>query len=109
MTLDPFATLSLEPRAPRCFAPVVQGLIEEANVGVTEYQRHQLFTWLEEQMGQERATTMMDMLPATGFADLATKQDLAALESRITTKVVGWILASQATTMAVVSVLVSIR
>lgn len=96
-------------------------------MGVTEYERHRLFTWFEEQMGEERASTLMDMLPTTGFGDLATKHDLGivkhdlthelgivkhdlvAMESRITTKVIGWILASQAVTLSVIGTLISVR
>ena len=89
-------------------------------MGVTEYERHRLFTWFEEQMGQERASTLMDMLPTTGFGDLVTRhdlrdvetsirQDLVALESRLTARFVGWLLASQAVTISVVGVLTSLR
>ena len=95
-------------------------------MGVTEYERHRLFTWFEEQMGEERASTLMDMLPPTGFGDLATKhdlgilrqelgamesvlkQDLVAMEARLTTKVIGWILASQAVTLSVIGTLISV-
>ena len=57
-------------------------------MAVTERQRHQLFNWFEEQMGQERAATMIELMPPTGFAELATKQDLAELEA-------GWSLTKQ--------------
>jgi hypothetical protein len=50
---------------------------------VTEYERHQLFTWFEEHMGPERAATMMSLVPPVGWADLATKHDLAELETRL--------------------------
>lgn len=43
---------------------------------VSEFQRHEVFKWLEEQMGPERAATMMDLLPPVGWGDLATKRDL---------------------------------
>ena len=46
-------------------------------MAVTERQRHELFKWFEEQMGEERASTMIELMPPTGFAELATKQDLA--------------------------------
>jgi len=52
-------------------------------MSVTEQQRHQLFTWLEETMGSDRAATMMSLLPPVGWADVATKHDLAQLESRL--------------------------
>jgi len=52
-------------------------------VPVTEYERHQLFTWFEEHMGSDRAATIMSLLPPVGWADIATKHDLAELEGRL--------------------------
>jgi hypothetical protein len=52
-------------------------------MGVTEQQRHALLTWFEEQMGPERAATMMDLMPPTGAAELATKRDLTDLDARL--------------------------
>ena len=52
-------------------------------MAVTERQRHELFKWFEEQMGEERASTMIELMPPTGFAELATKQDLAEFEARL--------------------------
>jgi hypothetical protein len=46
-------------------------------VAVSEHSRHQLYRHLEETMGQERANTLMELLPGVGWADVATKQDLA--------------------------------
>jgi hypothetical protein len=45
-------------------------------MSVSEHERHQLFTWFEEQMGAERAATMMSLLPPTGWGDVATRRDL---------------------------------
>ena len=45
-------------------------------MSITEYQRHQLFTWFEEHMGKERATTMMNLVPPVGWGDVATAGDL---------------------------------
>ncbi len=45
-------------------------------MSVSEYQRHEVFKWLEEQMGPERAAIMMDLLPPVGWGDVATKRDL---------------------------------
>ena len=79
-------------------------------MAVTEQQRHQLFVWFEERMGQERATTMMELMPPTGFAELATKQGLAQLESSLTRSFVTWLLASQATVVTVmVGMLIALR
>jgi hypothetical protein len=69
-------------------------------MAVTERQRHELFKWFEEQMGEERASTMIELMPPTGFAELATKQDLAELEVSLTKSVITWLLASQATVVA---------
>ena len=73
-------------------------------MAVTERRRHELFKWFEEQMGEERASTMIELMPPTGFAELATKQDLAELEARLvgslTRSFITWLLASQATVVA---------
>ena len=94
---------------------------------INEYERHQLFVWFEEHMGQERAATMVNMLPPAGFTDVATKHDLTAvrrdieslaaatkrdlaeLETRLTRHFVTWMLTSQAVMIAVVGLLVGLR
>jgi hypothetical protein len=38
-------------------------------------------------MGADRAATMMSLLPPVGWADIATKHDLAELESRLTVRI----------------------
>jgi len=48
-------------------------------VAITEKSRHELRKYLEESMGEERAMTLMDHLPPVGWADVATRQDLAHL------------------------------
>ena len=45
-------------------------------MAITEQQRHQLFQQLEELLGSEEATTLMEHLPPVGWADVATKSDL---------------------------------
>ena len=50
---------------------------------VTEYERHQVFTWFEDHMGPERAATMMNLVPPVGRAEIATKHDIAELEGRL--------------------------
>lgn len=45
---------------------------------VSEFQRHEVFKWLEEKMGPERAQIMMDLLPPVGWGDIVTKRDLYA-------------------------------
>jgi hypothetical protein len=52
-------------------------------MAVDERARHQLFVKLEELLGPEEATTLMETLPPLGYAGLATKQDLVALEHKL--------------------------
>lgn len=87
---------------------------------VTEYERHQLLAWFEEQMGPERAATMMNFIPPVGWFELASKHDLlelegrldgqlARLESSLMRSFTTWLLASQATVIAAVGILISLR
>jgi hypothetical protein len=46
-------------------------------VAITEQSRYELHQVLEEIMGKERATTLMEHLPPVGWADVATKTDIA--------------------------------
>ena len=48
-----------------------------------ERSRHQLYLRLEAVLGPEAATTLMEHLPPIGWADVAMKRDLDALEQRI--------------------------
>ena len=50
---------------------------------VDERSRHQLYRRLEEVLGPEAATTLIEHLPPVGWADVATRHDLASLEQRI--------------------------
>lgn len=45
-------------------------------MAITEGNRHQLYRRLEEVLGPEEATTLMEHLPPVGWADVATKTDL---------------------------------
>jgi len=45
-------------------------------MAVTEDRRHELYKGLEEVMDTQRATTLMELLPPVGWADVATKHDL---------------------------------
>ena len=50
---------------------------------ITERTRHDLHLRLDSVLGAEEATTLMEHLPPVGWADVATKTDLAQLEERI--------------------------
>ncbi|HEY3239589.1 MAG TPA: hypothetical protein VGL92_08500 [Acidimicrobiia bacterium] len=52
-------------------------------MALDERARHELFLRLEEMLGPESAETLMEMMPAVGWADVATKRDLDGLEQRI--------------------------
>ncbi len=103
-------------------------------MSVTEFERHQLYSWFEEHMGEDRATTMMNLLPPTGWGDVATRRDLHLLEAGLDAKIdtlearldakiearlgefrsemmrtLGtWLFASQAAVIAVVTLLVTL-
>lgn len=53
---------------------------------IDERTRHDLFLRLEEVLGPQEATTLMEHLPPVGWADVATKQDLERLELRFDAK-----------------------
>lgn len=50
-------------------------------MAVTEFQRHQIFQWFEEAMGQERAAIIMELLPPVGWGDIATRGDIAIVRA----------------------------
>ena len=50
---------------------------------IDERDRHELFIAAEQALGRHQSETLMEMLPPVGWADVATKQDLAHLEERI--------------------------
>ena len=53
-------------------------------MGIDERSRHDLFSRLEEVLGQECATVLMEHLPPVGWADVARRSDVEALA--VTTK-----------------------
>jgi hypothetical protein len=55
-------------------------------MAINERSRHELFARLEEILGKEHATVLMEHLPPVGWADVATKHDLDQLERRLTTR-----------------------
>jgi hypothetical protein len=52
-------------------------------MALDERARHELFLRLEQVLGPEPAESLMEMMPPVGWADVATKRDLDALEQRI--------------------------
>ncbi len=48
-------------------------------MAISEESRYHLYQRLEEVLGVEEATTLMEHLPPVGWADVATKRDLDAL------------------------------
>lgn len=48
-------------------------------MSLTEESRYELYQGLRESLGSERASTLMDLLPPVGWADVATKRDLDQL------------------------------
>lgn len=58
-------------------------------MAVDERRRKALYDALEERIGREEATTLMELLPPVGWADVATKEDLRQLELRINARMDG--------------------
>ena len=52
-------------------------------MAISESDRHELYQTLERVLGKEASDAMMSLLPPVGWADVATKRDLEALEARI--------------------------
>lgn len=52
-------------------------------MAIDERSRHALYLGLVRLLGEEDATTLMEHLPPVGWADVATRHDLAALEQRL--------------------------
>jgi hypothetical protein len=52
-------------------------------MSIDEGRRHALHERLADVLEPEHATTLMELLPPVGWADVATKQDLAGLEQRM--------------------------
>jgi len=50
-------------------------------MAISEQSRHELYQRLEEALGTAAASTLMEHLPPVGWADVATKHDLASSSS----------------------------
>ena len=55
-------------------------------MAITEEVRHRVYEAIRASHGDEVANGLMEMLPPVGWADVATKQDLAALREQVATK-----------------------
>jgi hypothetical protein len=58
-------------------------------VNVDEEARHELYRAAQHALGRTQANTLMTLLPPTGWADVATKDDLHQLEARLDTRMDG--------------------
>jgi len=56
-------------------------------MALSDQQRHGLHGRLEEVLGREHAAALMTQIPPTGWADMATKQDLALLGERLDARI----------------------
>ena len=54
---------------------------------INEHSRHELYGKLEQVLGDQAATTLMEHLPPVSRADVATKQDFRELEQRVDMKI----------------------
>lgn len=55
-------------------------------MALEEQSRNRMYNRLEEVLGADEARSLMSLLPPVGWADVATKHDLAQLEGRIDAK-----------------------
>jgi hypothetical protein len=51
-------------------------------MAITEKQRHDLYSDLEATLGPDSASVLMEHLPPVGWADVATRRDLDAIDHR---------------------------
>lgn len=52
-------------------------------MALSEQARHQMYSRLEAVLGADEAATLMEHLPPVGWADVATKRDLAVLGTEL--------------------------
>ncbi len=52
-------------------------------MSIDEQSRHQLFERLDAVLGRDEAATLMSYLPPVGWADVATKHDIAGLRHEL--------------------------
>ena len=63
-------------------------------MAIDERSRHEMYLGLEQLLGPQVADALMAHLPPVGWAEIATKHDLAALEDRLELRMrgskIGW-------------------
>ena len=73
-------------------------------MAVDERTRHEMYSGLEEKLGPEVADALMAHLPPVGWADVATKQDIATVNGRLDElhRLVLWLFSTQIAMVGVV-------
>jgi hypothetical protein len=56
-------------------------------MAISEESCHELYQALEEVIGHDRATTLMELLPPVGWADVATRRDLELTRQNLELKI----------------------
>ena len=56
-------------------------------MAIDERARYEMYLGLEQTLGTQVADALMEHLPPVGWADVATKHDLAAFEQRLELKI----------------------
>lgn len=81
-TVSP-SLVAWEPRPKRCSSHPSAAVSEGVPTTITNESRYHLHQRLEEVLGPEEASVLMEHLPPVGWADVATRRDLDALEDRM--------------------------
>jgi hypothetical protein len=76
-------------------------------MAIDERARHQLYLRLEEHLGAEAASTLMEHLPPVGWTDVATKRDLDQFADRLQAELYKG-LAEQTRTVVLTAVLANL-
>ena len=90
-------------------------------MAVTDQARNHLYNRLREALGDEEASTMMELLPPAGWADVARQRDLDlrfdaidhrfdSIEKQIaqTNRFIGWMMATNAALVGAVTLVVTL-
>lgn len=75
-------------------------------MAITEHDRHRMYQRLEQVLGPEEASTLMEHLPPVGWADVATKRDLDHLADKLRA---GWNRDLRQMTLALVAAMVTLN